>query len=67
MNKGQDAILITGATGQQGGATARALLADGHKVVARTRNPTSKKAQALAALGAEAIPGDVDDEASRRG
>ena len=51
MNKGQDVILITGATGQQGGATARALLADGHKVVAMTRNPSSEKARALTSLG----------------
>ena len=66
MNKGQDVILITGATGQQGGATARALLADGHKVVAMTRNPSSEKARALTSLGAEVIPGDLDDEASLR-
>ena len=41
MNKGVDAILVTGATGQQGGATARELLAAGHKVFAMTRNPDS--------------------------
>ncbi len=66
MNKGQDAILITGATGQQGGATARALLAAGHQVVAMTRNPSSEKAQELAALGAQVIQGDLDDETSLR-
>jgi len=66
MNKGQDAILITGATGQQGGATARALLAEGHKVVAMTRNPSSAKAEELAALGAEVIQADLNDEASLR-
>ena len=66
MNKGQDAILITGATGQQGGATARALLAEGHKVVAMTRNPSSAKAEELAALGADVIQADLNDEASLR-
>ena len=66
MNKGQDAILITGATGQQGGATARALLAAGYQVVAMTRNPSSENAQALAALGAQVIQGDLDDDTSLR-
>lgn len=66
MNKGQDAILITGATGQQGGATARALLAEGHNVVAMTRNPSSAKAEELAAQGAEVIQADLNDEASLR-
>ncbi|MCH7531204.1 MAG: NmrA family NAD(P)-binding protein [Gemmatimonadetes bacterium] len=41
----KDAIPSTGATGQQGVATARALPAEeGHKVVAMTRNPSSEKA-----------------------
>ncbi|HIN49457.1 MAG TPA: NmrA/HSCARG family protein [Gemmatimonadetes bacterium] len=66
MIKGQDAILITGATGQQGGATARALLAAGHKVVAMTRNPSSPKAEELAVLGADFVQADLDDEASLR-
>jgi uncharacterized protein YbjT (DUF2867 family) len=66
MKKGRDAILITGATGQQGGATARALLAAGHKVVAMTRNPSSPKAKELAALGAELVQADLDDEVSLR-
>ena len=66
MIKGQDAILITGATGQQGGGTARALLAAGHKVVAMTRNPSSPKAEELAVLGAELVQADLDDEASLR-
>lgn len=59
-------ILITGATGQQGGAIARELLASGHKVRALTRNPESKNAQALAALGAEVVKGDLNDDVSVR-
>jgi uncharacterized protein YbjT (DUF2867 family) len=66
MKIGQDLILITGATGQQGGATARELLAAGHKVRAMTRNPASEAAKALAALGAEVVQGDLNDAASVR-
>lgn len=64
MHIGTDLILVTGATGQQGGATARELLAAGHKVRAMTRNPSSSAARALAVLGAEVVEGNLDDEAS---
>jgi uncharacterized protein YbjT (DUF2867 family) len=64
MNTGKDLILVTGATGQQGGAVARELLAKGHKVRAMTRKPDSPAAQALAKLGAEIVAGDLDDAAS---
>ncbi|AEM81480.1 NmrA family NAD(P)-binding protein [Streptomyces violaceusniger] len=57
-------ILVTGATGQQGGATARRLLADGHHVRALTRDTTSPAAVALASAGAELVAGDLDDRAS---
>jgi uncharacterized protein YbjT (DUF2867 family) len=59
-------ILITGATGQQGGSTARALLKAGHRVRAMTRKPDSPAARALAALGAEVVQGDLDDAGSLR-
>jgi uncharacterized protein YbjT (DUF2867 family) len=64
MKKGEDVILITGATGQQGGAVARELLGHGHNVRAMTRNPDSDKARALAGMGATVIQGDLDDAAS---
>jgi len=64
MPQGTDTILVTGATGNQGGAVARALLANGHKVRAMTRSPEGEAAQALAAQGAEIIQGDLDDPAS---
>jgi uncharacterized protein YbjT (DUF2867 family) len=51
--------LVTGATGQQGGAVARALLARGHRVVALTRRPDSPAAAALAAAGARIAAGDL--------
>jgi uncharacterized protein YbjT (DUF2867 family) len=60
-------IAVTGATGAQGGGLVRAILNDpsgGFAVRAITRDPNSDKARALAALGAEVVAGDVDDEAS---
>lgn len=57
-------ILVTGATGQQGGAVARALLSKGHRVKALTRKPDSEAARHLAAAGAEVVAGDLADTAS---
>lgn len=57
-------ILVTGATGQQGGAVARALLSRGHRVKALTRKPDSDAARQLAAAGAEVVAGDLADAAS---
>jgi len=56
--------LVTGATGRQGGAVARHLLKRGWKVRALTRKPSSAAAEALAALGAEVVQGDLTDRAS---
>ena len=57
-------ILIVGATGYLGNATARRLLAAGEPVRAMTRTPA--KARDLQALGAEVVVGDLRDEASLR-
>ena len=57
-------ILVTGATGKQGGAVARELLARGYHVRAMTRNPDGEAAQALAQLGAKVVWGDLDHPAS---
>jgi uncharacterized protein YbjT (DUF2867 family) len=57
-------IVVTGATGRQGGAVTRSLLDAGWHVRALTRNTTSKKAQALSALGAEVVQGDMQDRQS---
>jgi uncharacterized protein YbjT (DUF2867 family) len=57
-------ILVTGATGNQGGATARRLLAGGWPVRALVRDPAAPAAVALAAAGAELARGDFDDPAS---
>src|SRR5512145_1023567 len=56
-------IAVTGATGQQGGAVARKLLADGWKVRALTRDANKPAAQELASLGAEVVPGDMENRA----
>jgi uncharacterized protein YbjT (DUF2867 family) len=57
-------FLVTGATGAQGGATARALLAAGARARILTRNPDGGAARELAARGAEVVKGDMDDTAS---
>ncbi|MET8540372.1 NmrA family NAD(P)-binding protein [Kitasatospora sp. NPDC004799] len=57
-------VAVTGATGAQGGATARALLRAGRPVRALTRDPGSAAAGELAALGAELVRADFDDPAS---
>jgi uncharacterized protein YbjT (DUF2867 family) len=64
MSEIQGPILVTGATGKQGGAVARHLLARGHQVVAMTRKPESDAARHLAGLGARVVPGNLDDEGS---
>ena len=56
-------IAVTGATGQQGGAVARKLLAEGWQVRALTRDPGKPAAQELKALGAEVSAGDLDNRA----
>jgi uncharacterized protein YbjT (DUF2867 family) len=60
-------IAVAGATGSQGGGLVRAILADREgpfTARAITRDPTSEKARALTALGAEVVQGDVDDVGS---
>ncbi|WP_163956726.1 NmrA family NAD(P)-binding protein [Sphingomonas insulae] len=57
-------VLVTGASGNQGGAVVRALLQTGRPVRALVRNPDAASAQALAAQGVEVVKGDFDDAAS---
>ncbi|ACT07124.1 NmrA family protein [Dickeya chrysanthemi Ech1591] len=54
-------ILVTGATGTQGGAVARALLNAGFSVRALVRDPSTTNAKALASLGVTLVKGDYDD------
>lgn len=54
-------VLVTGATGKQGGAVARGLLAAGCPVRAFVRDPDRSEVKELEALGAELAVGDYDD------
>lgn len=64
MSTTSDPVLVTGATGRQGGATARALLAAGVPVRALVRDPATDRAAAVAALGADLVTGDLLDRDS---
>lgn len=57
-------VLVTGATGKQGGAVVRTLLASGVSVHALVRDIDSERAAALGTLGAVLVRGDLDDVAS---
>jgi uncharacterized protein YbjT (DUF2867 family) len=58
-------ILVTGATGQQGGAVARQVLKQpGFTVRALTRDSAKAAAEALAETGAEVFEGDLDNPTS---
>lgn len=64
MNTSENTILVTGATGQQGGAVARHLLHQGWRVRTLTRDASSSKAEALREAGAEVVQGNLNDAAS---
>jgi uncharacterized protein YbjT (DUF2867 family) len=57
-------VLVSGATGQQGGALARILLGRGHRVRAFVRRPDSFVAKELERLGAELAEGDFEEPSS---
>src|SRR6267154_2085726 len=57
-------VLVTGATGKQGGAVVEALLTRGHRVRALTRNPASPAADRLRGQGVEIAVGDFTDHDS---
>jgi len=55
-------VLVTGATGKQGGHLVAELLARGHSVRALTRKPDSPAAAALAKRGVTIVTGDFEDQ-----
>jgi len=57
-------FLVTGATGRQGGATARELLKAGAQVHALVRNTSKPAAKELEALGVVLFQGDYSDKAA---
>lgn len=59
-------VLVIGATGQQGGAAARALLERGRAVRALVRDETKPAAALLREAGASLVTGDLDDPGSVR-
>jgi uncharacterized protein YbjT (DUF2867 family) len=59
-------IVVTGATGKQGGAVARELVRRGFRVRAITRDPSKPAAMTLGGLGVEVMRGDLDDPESLR-
>jgi uncharacterized protein YbjT (DUF2867 family) len=59
-------ILITGVTGHQGGAVARALQGRGFRLRGLTRYPDSDRAAALARDGVDIVTGDLNDAAALR-
>jgi uncharacterized protein YbjT (DUF2867 family) len=57
-------VLVTGATGRQGGAVVRHMLSKGWKLRALTRNTTTYAAQELVRQGVEIVRGDLEDPGS---
>jgi uncharacterized protein YbjT (DUF2867 family) len=57
-------VLVTGATGRQGGAVIRHMRPKGWKLRALTRNPNSYAAKELEKQGVELVQGDLDDPGS---
>jgi uncharacterized protein YbjT (DUF2867 family) len=64
MSNKEKIILVTGATGQQGSAVAKHLLAKGFTIRAFVRDLNKPAAQALAEQGVELAQGDNEDRAS---
>ena len=64
MDRSKCPIVVTGATGKQGGAVARKLIDDGWDVRAFVRDADKPAARALAGLGATLVTGDLSDAAS---
>ena len=64
MSHSDQTVLITGATGRQGGAVIRHMRPKGWKLRALTRNSSNAAAQDLARQGIEVIQGDLDDPTS---
>jgi uncharacterized protein YbjT (DUF2867 family) len=62
--KSEKTILVTGATGKQGGAVARHLVTDGWHVRILTRDPKKPAAKRCREMGMEVMQGDLNDKNS---
>lgn len=67
MASNSRAVLVTGATGKQGGSVVRHMLGKGWKLRALTRDAKSKAAKALNDNGVEVVHGDLEDASSLDG
>ena len=61
MSHADKIILVSGATGKQGGAVLKYLVRDGWRIRALTRNPRGSSAQEFSKTGVEVVQGDMDD------
>src|SRR5262249_13487695 len=59
MVNGDRLVLVTGATGRQGGAAIRHMSSKGWRLRALTRDPNSHAARELARRGVEVLRGDL--------
>ena len=59
-------VVVTGATGKQGGAVVKSLLERGHAVHAVTRKAESANARALASAGVKLVHASLEDTAALR-
>src|SRR5215471_11715203 len=64
MDDRDKTILVTGATGRQGGAVIRHLLQRRWKLRALTRNPNGAAARGLISQGLDVVQGDLEDPAT---
>ena len=64
MSNSDKLVLVTGATGRQGGAVIRHMRPKGWRLRALSRNTKSYAARELARQGVELVQGDLDDPAS---
>ena len=64
MDRTGKIILVVGATGRQGGAVTRHLIARGWQVRALVRNPHRPEVESLRQRGVEIVEGDLYDRAS---
>jgi uncharacterized protein YbjT (DUF2867 family) len=64
MNHADKTILVSGATGRQGGALLKHLLKSQWRIRALTRNPRSPTAVELSQSGVEVVQGDMDNPES---
>jgi uncharacterized protein YbjT (DUF2867 family) len=64
MTNSKGVVLVSGATGRQGGSVVRHMLPQGWKLRALVRDPATGAARALAEQGIEVVRGDLEDPAS---